>query len=178
MSEVPCLGRSRPGKVAAVTLLNIAVAALALWLPAASVASAQGVIAYPAQGQTQDQQDRDRYECHAWAVQQSGFDPTQQVAQAPPPSPPPVTTSPLRGAGRGAAIGAVGGAIGGDAGKGAAIGAASGALIGGIRRREQVRQQQAYQQQYAAQNGSSAAQKSTYDRAVRTCLQGRGYTVD
>ncbi|PAU53768.1 hypothetical protein [Pseudomonas indica] len=39
-----------------------------------SVASYE-VIAYPAQGQSLDQQGRDRYECHTWAVGQSGFDP-------------------------------------------------------------------------------------------------------
>lgn len=33
------------------------------------------VIAYPAQGQNAEQQGRDRYECHTWAVGQSGFDP-------------------------------------------------------------------------------------------------------
>lgn len=33
------------------------------------------VIAYPAAGQSADQQGRDRYECHNWAVSQSGFDP-------------------------------------------------------------------------------------------------------
>jgi hypothetical protein len=155
--------------------------ACCLLLPAAG--RAQGVIAYPTRGQSQEQQSRDRYECHVWAVQQSGFDPTQQVAQAaPPPMPPPpaVTTSPLRGAARGAAIGAVGGAIGGDAGKGAAIGAGTGALIGGIRRRDQIRQQQAYQQYYAQtqQSGSSTAQLSTYNRAMQACLQGRGYSVN
>jgi Glycine-zipper domain len=157
-------------------------AALAGCLLAPVAGRAQGVIAYPTRGQTPDQQNRDRYECHVWAVQQSGFDPTQQVAQAaPPPMPPPsaVTTSPLRGAARGAAIGAVGGAIGGDAGKGAAIGAGTGFLIGGIRRNEQIRQQQAYQQ-YAQtqQSGSSAAQLSVYNRAMQACLQGRGYSVN
>nr|WP_262410679.1 hypothetical protein [Pseudomonas alcaligenes] len=39
-----------------------------------SVASYE-VIAYPARGQTTEQQGRDRYECHSWAVGQSGFDP-------------------------------------------------------------------------------------------------------
>lgn len=33
------------------------------------------VIAYPARGQNADLQSRDRYECHSWAVSQSGFDP-------------------------------------------------------------------------------------------------------
>lgn len=32
---------------------------------------------YPRNGQSQKQQDADRYECHAWAMDQSGFDPTQ-----------------------------------------------------------------------------------------------------
>lgn len=42
------------------------------------------VIAYPARGQTPEQQSRDRYECHTWAVGQSGFDPAA-ATQAPPP---------------------------------------------------------------------------------------------
>ncbi|TLX65194.1 hypothetical protein DN820_02470 [Stutzerimonas nosocomialis] len=33
------------------------------------------VIAYPTRGQSADRQARDRYECHRWAVNQSGFDP-------------------------------------------------------------------------------------------------------
>ncbi len=32
---------------------------------------------YPKQGQSQEQQDNDRYECHRWSVGQTGFDPTQ-----------------------------------------------------------------------------------------------------
>jgi len=171
--------RSRPCARAARALASGVAAFIPLWFLSVGAASAQGVIAYPAQGQTADQQKRDRYECHQWAVEQSGFDPTQQQAAPPPAAPPPqVTTSPLRGAARGAAIGAVGGAIGGNAGKGAAIGAGTGALIGGIRRNDQIRQQQAYQQQYAAQSGTSTAQRSTYERAIRACLQGRGYTVN
>lgn len=47
--------------------------------PVASAPSQAGngydVIAYPASGQSPQQLDRDRYECHRWAVQQSGFDP-------------------------------------------------------------------------------------------------------
>ena len=32
---------------------------------------------YPKQGQSKEQQDNDRYECHRWATEQTGFDPTQ-----------------------------------------------------------------------------------------------------
>jgi hypothetical protein len=35
------------------------------------------VYVYPKNGQSESQQSTDRYECHAWAVQQSGFDPTK-----------------------------------------------------------------------------------------------------
>jgi hypothetical protein len=34
------------------------------------------IYAYPKNGQTDEQQATDRYECHKWAVAQSGFDPT------------------------------------------------------------------------------------------------------
>jgi hypothetical protein len=40
--------------------------------------SAVDVYVYPRNGQTPDQTQNDRYECHGWAVSQSGFDPTQQ----------------------------------------------------------------------------------------------------
>jgi hypothetical protein len=33
---------------------------------------------YPKAGQSEQQQATDRYECHRWAVDQTGFDPTQQ----------------------------------------------------------------------------------------------------
>jgi hypothetical protein len=35
------------------------------------------IFVYPKNGQNEAQQSTDRYECHAWAVQQSGFDPTR-----------------------------------------------------------------------------------------------------
>jgi hypothetical protein len=34
------------------------------------------VFAYPNRGQSDEQSDRDRYECHLWAADQSGYDPT------------------------------------------------------------------------------------------------------
>jgi hypothetical protein len=37
------------------------------------------VYVYPTAGQSEAQLDRDRYECHLWAVLQSGFDPTQPL---------------------------------------------------------------------------------------------------
>jgi hypothetical protein len=37
---------------------------------------------YPKSGQSEQQQATDRYECHRWAVGQTGFDPTQPLADA------------------------------------------------------------------------------------------------
>lgn len=155
-------------------------------------AVAQQIFIYPTEGQSPDQQNRDRYECHTWAVQQTGFDPMNvQAAQAPAAAaPPPAQEAPqggvLRGGARGAAVGAVGGAIAGDAGKGAAIGAATGALIGGFRRRDQQRRQQQQQQNYQQQQAqaqtqnqaSLSARQDAYNRALSACLAGRGYTVN
>ncbi len=139
----------------------IAVACLfAFSLAAASWAAHPYV--YPAKGQTAEQQQKDQYECHQWAVQQTGFDPSQPVEQSVP------RGSVMGGAARGAALGAVGGAIGGDAGKGAAIGAAVGGLHTVMSdRRANEAQQQAY-----------SASTEGYDRAYGACLQGRGYTVN
>jgi hypothetical protein len=139
----------------------------------AGPAMAAELYIYPNKGQSQEQQSRDRYECHLWAVQQTGYDPTRaQATQAPPPPPP--QGGALKGAAGGAALGAIGGAIAGDAGKGAAIGAATGGLIGGMRQRQQVQSQQQAQAQKGAQPTAAA---SSYQRAMSACLSGRGYTV-
>src|SRR3954451_8912171 len=52
-------------------------AALVLTLSPLPPASAQDLFAYPAKGQTPEQQRKDTAECHAWAAQQTGFDPSR-----------------------------------------------------------------------------------------------------
>ena len=42
------------------------------------------VFIYPKSGQSEDDQARDKYECHKWAQGQSGFDPTQPNGGLPP----------------------------------------------------------------------------------------------
>jgi hypothetical protein len=174
---MPRCGRAQRARLAPLWL------AMAIVIAAPS-ASAQDIMAYPTKGQSADQQKQDRYECHVWASEQSGYDPAKpppppQNAAAPAPaSPPPPEGGLVRGAARGAAVGAVGGAIAGDAGQGAAIGAATGAQIGGMRRRDQRRQAAAQQsQQQAAAPAQAAPGADGYRRAMSACLQGRGYTV-
>ncbi|CAM3142318.1 YMGG-like glycine zipper-containing protein [Cupriavidus taiwanensis] len=129
-------------------------------------------IAYPAKGQSQQQQASDDGACYSWAKQQTGIDPAQ-AANAPPPAQA-QSGQRVRGAAGGAAAGAVAGAIAGDAGKGAAIGAATGTVAGGMAHRQSRRQANAANQQAAA-NTSQAM--GSYYQAWGACMQGRGYSV-
>lgn len=137
----------------------------------ASIGFCADLFVYPANGQSQQQTDKDKSECILWAKQQTGFDPaTAAVPQQTQAS----SGGVVRGAGRGALLGVAVGAIAGDAGKGAAIGAASGGLIGGMRQRDQAAQQQAAQQNQAA---NYEHQRNNFNRAYQGCLEGRGYSV-
>jgi len=142
------------------------------------------VVAYPAQGQSEQQLDRDRYECHVWAVKQTGFDPS--VPGVPPHQQVRVVQGPPPGAA--VAGGAVTGAVIGaavsrpwQAGEGALIGAVAGATIGAIAessRADATRQVEQNDQAWQAAQVAGQEQKaSAYRRAISACLTGRGYTV-
>ncbi len=144
------------------------------------------LIVYPGRGQSPQQTDRDRYECHTWAVRQTGFDPSQAAPMSPPPPRMRDSDAPPPGAGiaAGAVAGAVLGAIvapHGDEGGGAAVGAIAGAIFGGAAEQAQnealradddrMRQQAGI---YGVQHGERAG---AYRRAISACLEARGYTV-
>src|SRR5271163_4962431 len=93
----------------------------------------QRVFVYPANGQSPEQTERDRYECHVWAVQQTGVDPSRADASAYER----VVVQPANPPGAATAAGAIGGAILGtliagprNGGAGFVLGAASGAIVG------------------------------------------------
>ena len=142
---------------------------------------AQDLVIYPAKGQSQEQMEKDKFECYGWAKQQTGFDPmqAQPQAQAAPPQSQGPQGERIRGAARGAAVGAVVGEIANDdAGKGAAAGAAGGAMVGGMKTRQSRRAQAQGQQQQAQQQQAANDQKrSAYNKAYSACLEGKGYTV-
>jgi YMGG-like Gly-zipper len=135
--------------------------------------AAQGrPIAYPAKGQSQQQQQKDDGACYSWAKSNTGVDPAAMSSAPPAPSGPAVGGGErVQGAARGAAGGAVIGAIAGDAGKGAAIGAATGTMVGGSRARQNRRAAEA-----SAQSQSQGSM-DTYNRAYAACMEGRGYTI-
>jgi hypothetical protein len=138
----------------------------------------QRVFVYPANGQSQEQTARDRYECHNWAVAQSGVDPSrpgayQQVIVQP--STPPGANA-VGGAIAGAIIGSI---IGGprNAGAGLILGGATGAIVGSAADANAQTQARQTQQQINQSAAEGRAQADAYRRAIGACLQGRGYTV-
>ena len=149
-------------------ITSFSIAIFVTWMMAGPSA-AQYV--YPQKGQDQAQQDRDRGECHIWAMNQTGYDPTRASTSPPKEA---QQGGVLRGGARGAAGGAIIGAIAGNAGKGAAMGAAGGGLVGGMRRSDQKSKQKQEQQNWQAQQNALRAE---YQRAQTACLQGRGYSV-
>jgi hypothetical protein len=144
------------------------------------------VYAYPQQGQSPQQMDRDRYECSTWATQQTGFNPSaanvpphervQVVTGGPPP-------------GSGVAVGAItGGVLGAavsrprDAGAGLLLGALLGGAIGaGAEASANAQAQGAANANADARMQAQAAQierkASDYRRALGACFEGRGYSI-
>ena len=140
----------------------------------------QRVFVYPANGQSPQQTDRDRYECHVWAVQQTGVDPSR--ADGNPYAR--VIVQPANPPGTGTAVGAISGAILGsiiagprNAGAGLVLGGATGAIIGSASDAQAQAQAQHTQQQINQSAAAGRAQADSYRRAIGACLQGRGYTV-
>jgi hypothetical protein len=48
--------------------------------PAVTPLSTERIFVYPRQGQSEELQAKDRYECHSWAVSQTSYDPTHPSA--------------------------------------------------------------------------------------------------
>ena len=161
----------------------IAILVFAVFL--VSHVQAQELIIYPAQGQSSEQMEKDKFECYSWAKGQTGFDPMQMpTATTPAPSQKKksVGGSMLKGGlvgGGGGAI--IGGIARGKKGakKGAAIGALSGGAIGGMRSSKQNRKADNKQKQWEQKQANQyMQQRNTYNRGYSACLEGKGYTVN
>lgn len=150
-------------------------AGLAALLLTATPVLAKDLYIYPAGGQSNEQMDKDKYECYNWAKTDSGFDPmAPQTASSPPPS----GQKKSGGVAKGALAGAATGAIVGDKSKYARRGAVAGGLIGGVAQSSKNQKIDQQQQQYAQQEATKNANNSNnYNRAYSACLEGRGYTV-
>ena len=165
------------------SLLFIVVLMVLLGFGAGSVIAQEPII-YPAQGQSQDQLEKDKFECYTWAKGETGFDPMQMpTASSPPPSQEKKSVG--GSALKSGAVGGVGGAvIGGIAGgkkkakKGALIGGLAGGALGGARSSSQNKQAEQDRKQWEQQQANQyMQQRNDYNRAYSACLGGRGYTV-
>ncbi|MGD8390793.1 MAG: hypothetical protein PVH74_04640 [Desulfobacterales bacterium] len=144
--------------------------------------SAQDPIVYPAEGQSQEQMEKDEFQCIRWARDQTGFDPMATPTAT---SPPPAREKEVWGAGKTGAAGAAGGAIiggirggGKSAVRGGLIGGAGGALIGGMRRSSQRNREDQNRQQWEREQANNYTRaRNEFNRAFAACMTGRGYTV-
>ena len=160
--------------------LIVIILPLSVWLIAPVYA--QDPIFYPAKGQSEDQLEKDQYECYSWAKKKTGFDPmkTPNTKTAPP-----AKEEKVLGTGETALIGGAGGAIiGGIAGggkgalAGGLIGGTGGALIGSARSSEQREREERKRQDWERREANSYARdRDQYNRALGACMEGRGYTV-
>ncbi len=142
--------------------------------------AANEFVIFPAQGQSDEQLEKDKYDCYQWAKKQSGFDPmAPPTTSSAPPAQEAQKGGAVKGAARGALVGVAVGAITNNSkGTSAAAGAAAGGLMGGMRRRDQVNKQSQAEQQWAQQEANNyAQQRNGYNRAYSACLEGKGYTV-
>ena len=157
---------------------------------AALSAAAQDLFVYPASGQSDEQLADDRYECHVWAVKESGFDPSELGEAAPPRVVRvPVPENKAEGATeKGALAGTIAGAVIGrddNKGRSAILGGVIGAIAGAAAEQKGEREARAQAEAEAkreadrlAQNKAElAVRRSNYRRAMTACLEGRGYTV-
>jgi outer membrane lipoprotein SlyB len=167
--------------------------AVASWAAAFALVSlpalGQQLFVYPSKGQSNEQLSNDRYECHQWAVKETGFDPTAVGETAPPPVVRvPVPENKAAGAtAKGAVAGAIAGAVLGhkDAGENAVLGAVVGSIAGaaveqsGEADAQEKARAEAQRQAHEIQQSKAerALQRSNYRRAIAACLEGRGYTV-
>ena len=154
-----------------------------------TLAATVGVYAFPAAGQSSEQQSKHEAECYSWAVDNTKSDPfnlakkmkqteqtaaqqKDQIAQS-------GQGAGAAGAVRGAAVGALIGEIASnDAGEGAAYGAAAG-LIGArrARRRAQAEASSQVERQTEQKQQATVEQIEGFKKAFGVCLEAKQYLV-
>jgi hypothetical protein len=145
---------------------------LILFFALAPGAQAQDWFIFPNDGQDQEQQDMDEFQCIRISRDRTGFDPMA--------TPTATTRAPetqggaVGGAARGALLGTAVGAVSGNAGRGLRTGAAAGGLMGGMRRADS----NARQDQWAREETANYQRnRANWTRAFTACMESRGYTV-
>ncbi len=147
-------------------------AALVLATPAFAAEDMRALHVEGLRGQSSEQLRRDRYECHNWAVGETGQTPV--AAPAEDEQTEKAQSRRAERVERAIAGAAIGGALGGiarssrrhDTGEGVLAGAAVGAAVGAATAGKRERRRAA-----------APEQPSDYLRALTACLEGRGYSA-
>lgn len=148
--------------------------------PPPTAVTAEPMFFYPVRGQSEGQQDRDRYECYRLAVRDSGIDPGMtRITRAWTPPPPPVRRDGADVVGGAAAGAIVGAAVSSprQAGHNAVIGAVFGALLGAVAQESRAQAAEAAQAHQADAQARARQPLHDFRRAMGACMQSRGYTV-
>jgi len=145
---------------------------LIVFFALAPLAQAQELFIFPNDGQDQDQQDLDEFQCIRVARDRTGFDPMSTPTAST--RAPETRGGALGGAAGGALLGTAVGAIAGNTRQGLGIGAAAGGLLGGMRRADSNRQQDRWAQEETA---NYQRDRNNWNRAFTACMESRGYTV-
>lgn len=138
----------------------------------APAAVGQDLFVFPNDGQSQDQQDMDTFQCQRAATDRTGFDPMATPTAS--------TRAPeqrggvVGGAARGALLGTAVGAVTGNTKKGLKAGAVGGGVIGGMRRADSNRQRDDWERR-EVQNYQR--NRDNWNRAFVACMEARRYTV-
>jgi hypothetical protein len=150
-------------------------------MPAQPRVSLAKVYFYPSNGQSEEQQDRDRYECHNWGVRETGFDPSLRLAAGDERGAVVPARSSGQTVGAAAAVGAVVGAIAGgrgDALEGAVVGAMAGTVLGSAAANAQEAEARRVERAGTMRSSVGYERRAAdFRRAMSACLEGRGYSV-
>lgn len=138
----------------------------------APLAGAHDLFIFANDGQDQDQQELDEFQCVRMARDRTGFDPmaTPMATTARPEA----QGGAVGGAARGALLGTAVGAVTGNTGRGLRRGAAAGGVMGGMRRADSNARQQQWQRDEAA---NYQRNRNNWNRAFTACMESRDYTV-
>jgi hypothetical protein len=148
------------------------IVAMIVFITLVPVAQAQEFFVFPNEGQDQDQQDLDEFQCIRVARDRTGFDPMSTPTAST--RAPETRGGALGGAAGGALLGTAVGAIAGNTRQGLGIGAVAGGLLGGMRRADSNRQQDRWAQDETA---NYRRDRNNWNRAFTACMESRGYTV-
>lgn len=151
-----------------VSLLTILIIALV------NVSAASEVIVFPAQGQSNEQMEKDKNTCSQWAKKETGFDPMVLPKAS---TPPPSSEKKSGGVAKGGVAGAVvGGIVGGSSG--AKKGLAAGGLAGGVSQKSSNNKTEKAKKDWEQKEAQNYADnRNKYNRAFSACIEGKGYTV-